>query len=38
MNLQTNQFRFKDIRNELTNRAVQFRVDANIVEDELTLR
>jgi hypothetical protein len=38
MNLQTDQFRFKDRRNELTNRAVQFRVDANAVEDELTYR
>jgi hypothetical protein len=38
MNLQTNQFRFKNRRNELTNRAVQFRVDENAAEDELTYR
>jgi hypothetical protein len=36
MNLQTDQFRFK--RNELTNRAVQFKTDANVVKDELTHR
>jgi hypothetical protein len=33
MNLQTDQFRFKDRGNELTNRA-----DANAVNDELTHR
>jgi hypothetical protein len=38
MNLQTDQFRFKDSRNELINRAVQFKVDANTVKDELTHR
>jgi hypothetical protein len=38
MNLQIDQFRFKDRRNELTNRAVQFRVDANAVENKLTHR
>jgi hypothetical protein len=38
MNLQTDQFRFKDRRNELTNRAVQFKADANAVKDELTHR
>jgi hypothetical protein len=36
MNLQTNQFRFKDRRNELTNRAVQFKADANVIKGELT--
>jgi hypothetical protein len=36
MNLQTNQFRFKTRRNEPTNRAVQFKVDTNAVEDVLT--
>jgi hypothetical protein len=38
MNLQTDQFRFKDRRNELTNLAVQFKADANVVKDELTHR
>jgi hypothetical protein len=38
MNLQTYQFRFGDRENELTNRAVQFRADANAVDDELTHR
>jgi hypothetical protein len=38
MNLQTYQFRFKDRRNELTNRAVQFKTYANAVKDELTHR
>jgi hypothetical protein len=38
MNLQTDQFRFKDRRNELTNRAVQFRTDADAVKDKLTHR
>jgi hypothetical protein len=38
MYLQTDQFRFKDRRNELTNRAVQFKVDANAIKDELTYR
>jgi hypothetical protein len=36
MNLQTDQFRFEDRGNELTNRAVQFRIDANAVNDALT--
>jgi hypothetical protein len=35
MNLQIDQFKFKDKRNELTNRAVQFKVEANAVKDEL---
>jgi hypothetical protein len=38
MNLQTNQFRFKDRRNKLTNRAIQLNSDANAVKDELTHR
>jgi hypothetical protein len=38
MNLHTNQFRFKDRRNELTNRTIQFKTDANTVKDELTHR
>jgi hypothetical protein len=38
MNLQTNQFIFGDRENELTNRAVQFRIDANAIDDELTHR
>jgi hypothetical protein len=38
MNLQTDQFRFKDGRNELTNRVVQFKEDANAIKDELTHR
>jgi hypothetical protein len=38
MNLQTYQFRFKNRRNDPTNRAVQFKVEANAVEDELTYR
>jgi hypothetical protein len=38
INLQTDQFRFKDRRNELTNRAVQFKADANIIKDKLTYR
>jgi hypothetical protein len=38
MNLQTDQFRFRDRENELTNRAVQFKADANAVNDELTHR
>jgi hypothetical protein len=38
MNLQTNQFRFRDRGNELTNRAVQFRIYANAVNDKLTHR
>jgi hypothetical protein len=29
INLQTEQFRFKDRRNKLTNRAVKFKTDAN---------
>jgi hypothetical protein len=37
MNLQTDQFRFKDRRNKLTNR-VQFKIDANTVKGELTYR
>jgi hypothetical protein len=36
MNLQTDQFKFKDRRNELTNRAVQFKADANTVKNKLT--
>jgi site-specific recombinase XerC len=38
VNLQTDQFRFGDRGNELTNRAVQFRIDTNAVNDELTHR
>jgi hypothetical protein len=38
MNLQTDQFRFKDRGNELINRSFQFRIDANAVNDELTHR
>jgi hypothetical protein len=38
MNLQTDHFRFKDRRNELTNRAIQFGIDVNAVKDELTYR
>jgi hypothetical protein len=38
MNLQKDQFRFKDRRNELTNRAVQFKVDENVVKGELAHR
>jgi hypothetical protein len=38
MNLQTDQFRFKGRRNELTNRAVRFKVEANAVKNELTHR
>jgi hypothetical protein len=38
MNLQTDQFRFKDRRNELTNRAIQFNSDVDAVKDELTHR
>jgi hypothetical protein len=38
MNLQTDQFRFKDRINKLTNRAVQFNSDADAVKDELTYR
>jgi hypothetical protein len=38
MSLKADHFRFKDIRNELTNRAVQFKTDANAVKDELTNR
>jgi hypothetical protein len=38
MNLQTYQFRFKDRRNELTNRAIQFKGEANAVKNELTHR
>jgi hypothetical protein len=38
MNLQTDQFRFKNRNNEPTNRSVQFKVDADAVEDELTHR
>jgi hypothetical protein len=35
LNLQIDQFRFKDRRNELTSRAVQFKADENTVKDEL---
>jgi hypothetical protein len=35
MNLQTDQFRFKDKRNELTSGVIQFKADANTVKDEL---
>jgi hypothetical protein len=38
INLQKDQFRFKGRRNELTNIAVQFKADVNIVKDELTHR
>jgi hypothetical protein len=38
MNLQTDQFKFRDRGNELTNRAVQLRGDADAVNDELTHR
>jgi hypothetical protein len=38
MNLQTDQFRFGDRGNELTNRTVQFRIYANVVYDELTYK
>jgi hypothetical protein len=38
INLQTDQFRFKDKRNELTNRAVQFNSDADAIKDEHTCR
>jgi hypothetical protein len=38
INLQTYQFRFKDRRNELTNKAVQFKTYANAVANELTHR
>jgi hypothetical protein len=38
MNLQTDQFRFKDKRNELTSRVIQFKIDANTVKDELMYR
>jgi hypothetical protein len=38
INLQTDQVRFKDRGNELTNRAIQFRIDANAVNDEFTHR
>jgi hypothetical protein len=36
MNLQIDQFRFKDRRNELTNKVVQFKADANAIKDKLT--
>jgi hypothetical protein len=36
MNVQTDQFRFKNRRNELTSRAVQFKIDVDAVKDELT--
>jgi hypothetical protein len=36
MNLQTDQFRFKDRRNELTSRAIQFKTDVDAVKCELT--
>jgi hypothetical protein len=38
MNLQIDQFRFKDRRNKLTKRAVQFKAYANAVKDEFTYR
>jgi hypothetical protein len=38
MNLQIDQFRFKDRENELANRSVHFRIDASAVNDELTHR
>jgi hypothetical protein len=38
MNLQTDQFRFRNRRNELTNRAVQFKSDADAVKGGLTHR
>jgi hypothetical protein len=38
INLQTDQFRFKNRRNGLTSRAVQFKADVNVVKDEFTYR
>jgi hypothetical protein len=38
MNLQIDQFRFKNERKKLTNREVQFKTYANTVKDELSYR
>jgi hypothetical protein len=38
MSLQIDQLRFKDRRNELTSKAIQFKIEANTVKYQLTHR